>query len=156
MINLNFRLLMNEYTKNTFIINGYVTIYKLRIKSFFVPHPTDWIVTRSFALRLSNKIRISFIPPQLSTYVQLHSSCQLRNHVVLPSKLKWNFVFAERLESPVYEFFILVLRKGWAGHVARSGTRRDAQRDLVGRPEGKRQVGRTGVVGRIILTLISN
>jgi hypothetical protein len=30
----------------------------------------------------------------------------------------------------------------WAGHVVHMGERRDAYRDLVGRPEGKRPLGR--------------
>ena len=30
----------------------------------------------------------------------------------------------------------------WAGHVARTGDRRDVYRVLVGKPEGKRQLGR--------------
>jgi hypothetical protein len=31
----------------------------------------------------------------------------------------------------------------WAGHIARIGDRRGAYRGLVGRPEGKRPLGRT-------------
>ena len=31
----------------------------------------------------------------------------------------------------------------WAGHVARVGDRRDAYRFLVGKPEGKRPLGRS-------------
>jgi hypothetical protein len=34
-------------------------------------------------------------------------------------------------------------RIGWAGHVARMGERRGVYRVLVGRPEGKRPVGRS-------------
>ena len=33
-------------------------------------------------------------------------------------------------------------RMRWAGHVARMGERTDAYRDLVGKPEGKRPLGR--------------
>jgi hypothetical protein len=33
-------------------------------------------------------------------------------------------------------------RKRWAGHVVRMGERRDAYRDLVGRSEGRRVLGR--------------
>jgi len=33
-------------------------------------------------------------------------------------------------------------RRGWAGHVARMGERRGVYRDLVGKPEGKRPLGR--------------
>jgi hypothetical protein len=33
-------------------------------------------------------------------------------------------------------------RLRWAGHVARMGERRGAYRDLVGKPEGKRPLGR--------------
>jgi len=31
---------------------------------------------------------------------------------------------------------------GWAGHVSCTGARRGADRDLVGKPEGKRPLGR--------------
>ena len=34
-------------------------------------------------------------------------------------------------------------RMKWAGHVARMGERRGEYRDLVGKPEGKRTLGRT-------------
>jgi hypothetical protein len=33
-------------------------------------------------------------------------------------------------------------RMGWAGHVARTGEKRNAYRILVGKPEGKRPMGR--------------
>jgi len=33
-------------------------------------------------------------------------------------------------------------RMRWSGHVAHMGERRGAYRDLMGRPEGKRQLGR--------------
>jgi hypothetical protein len=33
-------------------------------------------------------------------------------------------------------------RMRWAGHVARTGEKRNAYRILVGKPEGKRQLGR--------------
>ena len=33
---------------------------------------------------------------------------------------------------------------GWAVHVARIGDRRGVYRDLVGKPEGKRPIGRPG------------
>jgi hypothetical protein len=33
-------------------------------------------------------------------------------------------------------------RMRWAGHVARMGEKRNAYRILVGKPEGKRQLGR--------------
>ena len=39
----------------------------------------------------------------------------------------------------------------WAGHVARLGEERGAYRFLVGKPEGKRPLGRPGVDGWIIL-----
>jgi hypothetical protein len=40
-------------------------------------------------------------------------------------------------------FFKEVLRRiRWAGHVARMGAKRNAYRILVGKPEGKRPVGR--------------
>jgi hypothetical protein len=39
----------------------------------------------------------------------------------------------------------------WAGQVARMGEMRNAFKILVGKPEGKRPVGRQDVDGRIIL-----
>ena len=45
-------------------------------------------------------------------------------------------------------------RMRWAGHVARIGEGRGVYRVLVGIPEGKRPLGRTGVDGRIILRWI--
>jgi len=40
------------------------------------------------------------------------------------------------------------------GQVARMGERRGLYRVLVGKPEGKRQLGRTGIHGRILLRWI--
>jgi hypothetical protein len=40
----------------------------------------------------------------------------------------------------------------WAVHVARMGEGRGVYRVLVGRPEGKRPLGRLGVGGRITLS----
>ena len=45
-------------------------------------------------------------------------------------------------------------RMRWAGHVARMGERRGAYRVLVGKPEGKRLLGRHRLDGRIILRWI--
>jgi hypothetical protein len=42
------------------------------------------------------------------------------------------------------------MRMRWAGHVTRMGEKRNADRVLVGNPEGKRTLGRRGS-GRIIL-----
>jgi hypothetical protein len=42
-------------------------------------------------------------------------------------------------------------RMRWAGHVARIGKDRYVYRVLVGKPEGKRPLGRQDVDGRIIL-----
>ena len=42
-------------------------------------------------------------------------------------------------------------RMRWAGHVALMGERRGVYRVLVGKPEGKSQLGDQGVDGRIIL-----
>jgi len=42
----------------------------------------------------------------------------------------------------------------WAGHVARTGEGRGVHRVLVGKPEGKRPLGRPRLDGRIILRWI--
>jgi hypothetical protein len=44
--------------------------------------------------------------------------------------------------SPSIIRMIKSRRMRWAGHVARMGTKRKAYRILVGKPEGKRQLGR--------------
>jgi hypothetical protein len=38
--------------------------------------------------------------------------------------------------------FILSMRMGWTGHVTRKGKKRNAYRVLVGKPDGKRPLGR--------------
>jgi hypothetical protein len=45
-------------------------------------------------------------------------------------------------------------RMRWAGHVARVGEGRGVHRVLVGKPEGKRPLGRPRLDGRIILSWI--
>ena len=45
-------------------------------------------------------------------------------------------------------------RMRWAGYVARMGEGRDVHRVLVGKPEGKRPLGRPRLDGRIILRWI--
>jgi hypothetical protein len=42
-------------------------------------------------------------------------------------------------------------RMKWAGHVARMGEKRKAYRLLVGKPDGKRPLGRQNIAGWIIL-----
>jgi hypothetical protein len=44
--------------------------------------------------------------------------------------------------SPIIIRVIKSRRLRWAGHVARMGARRDAYRALVGKPEGRRPLGR--------------
>jgi hypothetical protein len=46
-------------------------------------------------------------------------------------------------------FVICTLRLRWAGHVAQMGEKRNAYRLLVGKPEGKRPLGRQDVGGCI-------
>jgi hypothetical protein len=43
-------------------------------------------------------------------------------------------------------------RMRWAGRVTRIGEKRNACMVLVGKPEGKRQLGRTHVGGKVILS----
>ena len=45
-------------------------------------------------------------------------------------------------------------RMRWAGHVALMGERGCVYRVLVGKTEGKRPLGRKGLVGRIILRVL--
>jgi hypothetical protein len=48
------------------------------------------------------------------------------------------------LYSPIMTRVIKSRRLRWAGHVARMGERRGAYRALVGKPEGRRPLGRPG------------
>ena len=53
-------------------------------------------------------------------------------------------------------FFVCTsVRMRWAGHVARMGEERGLYRVFVGKPEGKRPLGRPSVDGWIILGRIS-
>jgi hypothetical protein len=61
-------------------------------------------------------------------------------------KMKWRKLHNEELNylysSPSIVWVIKSKRMRWAGHVAHNGERRDVYRVLVGKPEGKRLVGR--------------
>jgi hypothetical protein len=71
---------------------------------------------------------------------------------------EWRRLHNEELNdlysSPSIIRVIKSRRMRWAGHVARMGEKRGAYRSLVGRPEGRRSLGRRGVDGRIILKWI--
>ena len=73
-------------------------------------------------------------------------------------KGEWRKLHNEELNdlysSPNIFRVIKSRRMRWAGHVARMGERRGAYSVLVGKPEGKRPLGRPGVDKRIILRLI--
>jgi hypothetical protein len=54
-------------------------------------------------------------------------------------------ISAHHLRSLMFHlcfYFLKLLRLRWAGHVARMGDRRGAYRALVGKPEGRRPLGR--------------
>jgi hypothetical protein len=59
---------------------------------------------------------------------------------------EWRKVHSEELNdlysSPNIVRVIKLRRVKWAGHIARMGEKRDAYRILVGRPEGRRPLGR--------------
>jgi hypothetical protein len=61
---------------------------------------------------------------------------------------EWRRLHNEELNdlysSPNVIWVIKSRRIRWAGHVARMGEKRDAYRILVGRPEGRRPLGRRG------------
>jgi hypothetical protein len=69
--------------------------------------------------------------------------------------LEWRRLHNEKLyalhSSPNIIRVIKSRRLRWAGQVARIGERRGAYRALVGKPEGRRPLGRPGVDGRILL-----
>jgi hypothetical protein len=68
---------------------------------------------------------------------------------------KWRKLHIEKFNdlycSPNIVRVIKLRRKGWVGHVASMGERRGVYRVLVGKNEGKRALGSTGLDGRIIL-----
>jgi hypothetical protein len=59
---------------------------------------------------------------------------------------EWRKLHNEELNdiysSPTFVHFIKVRRMRWTGHVERMGEMRGIYRDLVGKPEGKRPLGR--------------
>jgi hypothetical protein len=59
---------------------------------------------------------------------------------------EWRKLHNEELHdlysSPSIIRMIKARRMRWAGHVARMGAKRDAYRSLVGKPEGRRPLGR--------------
>jgi len=71
---------------------------------------------------------------------------------------QWRKLHNEKLNdlysSPHIVRDIKSRRMGWAEHVARKGAERGVYRVLVGKPEGKRPPGDSGVDGRIILRWI--
>ena len=59
---------------------------------------------------------------------------------------EWRKLHNEELSDlyslPIFVRVVKSRRMRWVGHVARIGERRGVQRVLVGKPEGKRQLGR--------------
>jgi hypothetical protein len=72
---------------------------------------------------------------------------ELRVMVILLPRIK------EHSSSSVIRM-IKLMRMKWARHVVRMGEKRNANRLLVGKPEGKRSLGRTRLGGWIILRWI--
>ena len=72
---------------------------------------------------------------------------------------EWRRLYNEKLNDLYCSSNIVRVIKSkrmrWAGHVARMGEERGVYRDLVGKPEERRPLGRFGVDGRIILGWIS-
>ena len=56
-----------------------------------------------------------------------------------------NEEFNELCSSPTIVQMIKLIRMRWNGHVARMGERRGLYRVLLGKPEGKRPLGRCGI-----------
>ena len=71
---------------------------------------------------------------------------------------EWRRLHNEELNdlysSPNIVWVIKSRRMRWTGHVARMGEERGVYRVLVGKPEGKRTLGRPRVDGWIILYLL--
>ena len=71
---------------------------------------------------------------------------------------EWRKLHNEELNnlycSPIIFRVIKLRRMGWVRHVARMGQERSLYRVSVGKPAGKRPLGRTGTNGSIILKWI--
>jgi len=65
-----------------------------------------------------------------------------RNKVTREWRKLYNEEFNDMYSSPNIVRVIKSRRMKWAGHVARMGERRGVYRVVVGKPEGKRQLGR--------------
>jgi hypothetical protein len=62
-------------------------------------------------------------------------------HIIF-EQIAWQFILHSLYSSPNIVRMIKSRRMRWAGHVARMGQGRGVYRVLVGRPEGKRPLGR--------------
>ena len=74
----------------------------------------------------------------------LHSPTCLHGHIMLKTTTDWRRLHNEELYdlySPKY-YSGYQIKMRWAGQVARMGDRRRAHVALVGRPDGKRPLGR--------------
>jgi len=73
--------------------------------------------------------------------------------IVVPLKIIFIFNFSHHSSPNIVR--VIKSRIGWAGHVARMGEERGVYRVLVGKPEGRRPLGRPRRRWWIILGWIS-
>jgi hypothetical protein len=76
------------------------------------------------------------------TNVYIGNDTYLRNVVTGEWKKLHNEELRDLYSSPRIIRIVKSRRMGWAGHVTRMGEKRNAYRLIVGKPEGKRQLGR--------------
>jgi len=128
--------------------------------------------SRLLSKNLKNKVYRTIILPVLygceTWSLTLREECRLRvfeNRVLRrmfgPKRgevtMEWRKLYNEELNlysSPNIVWIIKSRRMRWVGHVTCMGERRCIYRVLVGKPEGKRPLGRPGIDGRIILRWI--
>jgi hypothetical protein len=112
--------------------NVEVKIYK----TIILPVVLDGCETWSFTLRYEHRLRV------FENRVLRRIYGPKRDEVTG----EWRKMYNEELHilysSPDIIWHIKPRRMGWAGHVARMGEKRKVCRILVGKPEGKRPLGR--------------
>jgi hypothetical protein len=129
-------LLASNLSKNTKI-----KIYRTKILPVVLYGCETWSLT----LREEHRLRV------FENWLLRRIFGPKRDEVTGEWRILHNKELNDLYSSPNNIRVIKSRRMRWAGHVARMGEERGVYRILVGRPEGRRPLGRPGVDGRIIL-----
>jgi hypothetical protein len=115
---------------------------KARIyKTIILPVVLYGCETRSLTVREEHKLRV------FENRVPRRIFGPKRNGVMGGRRKPYNGELHNLYSSPRIIRIIKSRRMMWAGHVARMGEKRNVYRLLVGKPEGKRPLGRPDVGG---------